>query len=201
MRVRTVDRRQSIIEAALEVFREVGYERASMAAISSRVGGSKATLYGYFRSKEELFAAAMISVMEDQALETVRLLDSSVADVSEGLVKFGEAYLALLTSNEALPIVRAAIAEGSNSDLGARLYEMGIERSWHDMAAYLERLQEQGRLRPSDAHIAAAHLKGLLEAGIIEPLLFGAALWFTPGDAVRNAVETFLIAYGPQDRQ
>ena len=44
MRVKTDDRRAAILEAAVEVFREVGYERASMAAISARVGGSKATL-------------------------------------------------------------------------------------------------------------------------------------------------------------
>lgn len=33
MRVKTDSRRQAILSAALAVFREVGYERASMAAI------------------------------------------------------------------------------------------------------------------------------------------------------------------------
>ncbi|OYW88264.1 MAG: TetR family transcriptional regulator, partial [Sphingobium sp. 32-64-5] len=54
MRVRTDDRRQAILDVATEMFREVGYARASMAAISARIGGSKGTLYGYFKSKEEL---------------------------------------------------------------------------------------------------------------------------------------------------
>ena len=58
MRVRTDQRRQAIIDVALDVFREHGFERASMTMIAGRLGGSKGTLYGYFQSKEELFERA-----------------------------------------------------------------------------------------------------------------------------------------------
>ena len=60
MRVKTDDKRRAILAAALELFREIGYERASMSKISEKIGGSKSTLYNYFKSKEELFSAAMI---------------------------------------------------------------------------------------------------------------------------------------------
>ena len=59
MRVRTEDRRQAIVSVALETFREVGFERTSMAMIARKLGGSKGTLDGYFQSKEELFETAM----------------------------------------------------------------------------------------------------------------------------------------------
>ncbi len=59
MRVKTEERRQAIIEKAREVFQEEGFDRASMSEIAARVGGSKATLYSYFKSKEELFVAVM----------------------------------------------------------------------------------------------------------------------------------------------
>lgn len=198
MRVRTADRRQAIIDAAIQVFREVGYERASMSAISARVGGSKATLYNYFESKETLFAAAMLAVMGEQARVVTALLDASKPDVLLALTEFGKAYLGLVTSEEALSIARAAIAEGGKSELGSRFYESGVEQAWHDVAAFLERLQEQGRIRRCDAHLAAAHLKSLLECGIVEPLLFGALPWFDQADAVNNAVTLFLAAYGPE---
>ena len=55
MRVRTESKREAILEAASHVFLESGFEGASMAEIAARVGGSKATLYGYFGSKEDLF--------------------------------------------------------------------------------------------------------------------------------------------------
>src|ERR1700748_881544 len=50
-------RREAILDVATEVFLEVGYSCASMSAIAARVGGSKGTLYNYFKSKEELFEA------------------------------------------------------------------------------------------------------------------------------------------------
>ena len=59
MRVRTEVKRQEIIRIAGELFEERGYDRTSMSAIAARVGGSKATLYGYFKSKEELLLAVL----------------------------------------------------------------------------------------------------------------------------------------------
>ncbi|CAI1972516.1 Uncharacterized HTH-type transcriptional regulator yvdT [Serratia ficaria] len=59
MKVRTNARRDAIVEEAALLFQEMGYERASMNELAKRVGGSKATLYGYFSSKEELFTAVV----------------------------------------------------------------------------------------------------------------------------------------------
>ena len=42
---------------AADLFRERGYRAATLDEIAKRVGVSKPTLYGYFRSKEELLAA------------------------------------------------------------------------------------------------------------------------------------------------
>ena len=50
-------RRQAILEVAREVFLQEGYAAASMSVIAARVGGSKAPLYSYFPSKEQLFGA------------------------------------------------------------------------------------------------------------------------------------------------
>ncbi len=59
MKVRTEARRNVILEAAVALFKELGYERTSMNELAKRLGGSKATLYGYFASKEELFRAVV----------------------------------------------------------------------------------------------------------------------------------------------
>lgn len=46
--------RAAIVEAALALFREHGYEAATMRAIAQRAGVSTGSAYYYFRSKEEL---------------------------------------------------------------------------------------------------------------------------------------------------
>lgn len=195
MRVKTDARRQSIMEIATELFREVGYERASMAMIAARVGGSKATLYNYFKSKEELFAAAMMDAMEERGQELMTLLDPSRDDVRLVLQRFGEAYLRLVTAPDTLAMTRTAVAEGANTRLGAALYERGPKRGWQEVAAYIRLLQGRGILREADPSVAAAHLKAMLEAGFVEPLLFGATADFVPEDAVAAAVDAFVRAY------
>ena len=59
MRARAGPKRQEIIRIATELLEERGYERTSMSEIAARVGGSKATLYAYFHSKEQLLRAVL----------------------------------------------------------------------------------------------------------------------------------------------
>lgn len=195
MRVKSDSRREAILQIATELFREVGYERASMATISTRVGGSKATLYSYFKSKEALFAAAMVGAMEDQAAQLIDMLDPAEPDLRDVLVRFGRAYLALLTSTDALAITRTAIAEGTNSGLGVELYMLGPRRGWESLEHYMRGLLDRGALRPCDPHVAAGHLKGLLESGVMEPMLFGAPMEFDLEIGIAEAVDVFLRAY------
>lgn len=52
-------RQDRILAGALEVFKKEGFEGATMDEIASESGFGKATLYYYFHSKEEVFAAIM----------------------------------------------------------------------------------------------------------------------------------------------
>jgi AcrR family transcriptional regulator len=59
MRRKTETSRQRIIDAAYECFWRSGYTRTSLDTIAERAGLTKRTLYGYFRSKDDLLAAVM----------------------------------------------------------------------------------------------------------------------------------------------
>src|ERR1700744_640952 len=50
-------RREAILDVAQEVFLEEGFAAASMSTIAAKLGGSKGTLYNYFKSKDDLFNA------------------------------------------------------------------------------------------------------------------------------------------------
>ena len=49
--------RAGILTVAADLFRQRGYRATTLDEIARRIGVSKPTLYGYFRSKEELLAA------------------------------------------------------------------------------------------------------------------------------------------------
>jgi AcrR family transcriptional regulator len=198
VRVKTDERRRLILDAAMELFREVGFARASMQAISTRVGGSKQTLYSYFSSKEELFASAMVAALEKRGYEVLELVDPATDDVGQMLERFGEAYLGFLTSPDRIANNRVAIGSAGTTTLGAVLYEMGPRRLWTETAKRLAPLIDRGTITAPSAELAALHLQALLEAGIYEARLFGAEPPNSGRESVRIAVATFLRLYGPR---
>lgn len=52
-------KRDEIVQVATRLFSEQGYASTTMSAIALEVGGSKATLWAHFPSKEDLFAAVI----------------------------------------------------------------------------------------------------------------------------------------------
>lgn len=58
MNERQADKRDRIVEAAIDVFCSRGFEGASMAEIAERADVAKGTLYLYFTSKEQLAQSA-----------------------------------------------------------------------------------------------------------------------------------------------
>jgi len=58
-RMRAVDRRRQILEAAQHVFAEQNYDTATMAKIATAAGITEPTIYMHFRSKKDLFIAVL----------------------------------------------------------------------------------------------------------------------------------------------
>src|ERR1700735_2390989 len=91
-------RREAILNVAREVFFELGYSAASMSAIAARLGGSKGTLYNYFKNKEELFEAQVRDLCGHGA---DRMVDPPLQeDPIQALPAFGERYLQHLYSEQ-----------------------------------------------------------------------------------------------------
>ena len=197
MRVKTDQQRRAIVETARHVFGQAGFDRTSMSAISATLGGSKTTLYSYFASKEELFAAVMLDAVKEHTDRFQAIFEQRSGSLRSRLRRFGCAYLDLVLSPEVVAIVRSGI-EMREDELGRLLYERGPALNWHLVAGFLAREMAAGRLRTADPLDAALHLKGLLQAGLFEPYLFGAPAQVSTEKAVRNAVDVFLRAYHPE---
>lgn len=201
MRVRTEAKRNAIVEAASEVFLESGYEGASMAQIATRVGGSKATLYGYFSTKEELFVEVMQGVAKRYFEPIFAALEKEHDNLRQALQQFGERTLAVICLETSIQARRAIIAESGRSDIGLRFYERGPKKGVAELAALLARKIEEGELRPCDPEVAALHLMALLDSETVTPCLLGVKQRPTPAfvrQAVARALDTFLLGYAPR---
>jgi TetR/AcrR family transcriptional regulator of autoinduction and epiphytic fitness len=63
----TSGKRQAILEGAVRVFTEQGFEAASMDAVAEAAGVSKRTVYNHFQSKEALFQTIVGDFLAEQA--------------------------------------------------------------------------------------------------------------------------------------
>lgn len=167
MKVRTETRRNAILEVALELFKEQGYERASMNELAKRLGGSKATLYGYFSSKEELFMAVVQSVATSHlaASPTELLKVSGEATLESLLMSFGERMLSVLSNDaDALAVYRMVIAEAGHSKVGQLFYESGPTEFIQTLAGLMASAMEYGELRRADPVVTAMQFSALVTA-------------------------------------
>jgi AcrR family transcriptional regulator len=71
---RPEERKQEIIEAAMRLFREKGYEQTSMADIAKEVHVVQGLCYRYFPSKQDLFNNALDAYVEDCCRPFIRIL-------------------------------------------------------------------------------------------------------------------------------
>ena len=193
-------RRAAILRTATEVFHETGFDRASMSDICNRVGYSKATVYAYFKSKEELLVAIVLDAAEAE-FETVR---SALAEAPAGLTAtlghVGQRYLAFACAPAAVAMRRLALAEAGRNGLGNQYYDLGPGRVITALAGLLHDAMEAGTLRMAGSELAARHLKALLDAEWRERLLFQAIEALGPEQvdaAALRAVSVFMAAYGP----
>lgn len=197
MRVKSEARRQAIVDVAKEAFSKQGFENTSMSEIASRVGGSKATLYNYFSSKEEIFAAVMESSATEQIAGAFKLLEEE-NDIRITLLNFGLHYLSSILAPDIMAIRKMAFNEADRSDIGRHFYENGPKKGWLLVSNYLQQQIEQQRLINCDAGICAMHLKALLEAEVVELYALGVIQKIDNEhikDVVERAVTVFLSAY------
>lgn len=77
--------RQRIVDAAISVFGELGYQRATVQDVVRASGLSVGAVYTYFKNKEELFLVACACEMEAQKAD-LRLRLAELGSVTERLL-------------------------------------------------------------------------------------------------------------------
>lgn len=83
--------RQAILDAALNLFREKGYDAVSIRNIAEAIEYSPATIYLYFKDKNEIFFALQY---EAAAVKRDHILPvAAIEDPWERLVEFGRRYI------------------------------------------------------------------------------------------------------------
>jgi len=149
------DRRTRILDAALRIFSEVGYARATIKRIAVAAGlRSPAALYWYFPDKASLFRA--VAIEQAKLPERVAALNLSAdLPVAEFLTRFGRAFLDFFHGDQIARLIRLAIVE---RDL-VKEFGFSVERDVPNnvfvfLDAYFRLKMADGTLREIDPRAA-----------------------------------------------
>lgn len=195
-------KRQQIIDGARRVFTSTGFDAASMSDIARAADVSKATLYVYFTSKEQLFADICAERRDRNISELIGLLDRTrpIADV---LGEFASEALKRLLVPEVLRSHRIVIGVAERMpEIGRELYQSGPERLHAELAAYMAFHARAGHLHlaETDIRLAAGQFLELSQATVFRPRIYAAAMPEVGAEEIErivsSAVRMFMAAYG-----
>lgn len=192
-------RRKAFVDAARILFFANGYAGTTMSSIAGKVGGSKTTLWSYFPSKEELFAAVVDDIISQygDALAIDLPLDEPVPDV---LRRFGIVLMTKLTATPLLLLYRLVVGEAERfPHLAETFYDRGPRRGKARAAVWVAEKMVRGEIRMGDPMRAVQQFSGLCQSGLYQFAVLG----LREGrdldrlqDEVDAAVDTFYRAWG-----
>ena len=154
-------RRERIIQVARSVFYEVGYAGASMSMISARLGGSKATLYAYFNSKEELFEA----IIREQCAGMAELFEAHIGsdDLRQSLTAMARALMGAVMSDPTIRTIQLVVEESHrNPHLAQMFHNVMQSQGASSMHGLLQAAHDKGQIDAPNIEEATSVLKSLL---------------------------------------
>jgi TetR/AcrR family transcriptional repressor of mexJK operon len=193
------EKAESILAAARRMFLASGFGAVSMDAIAREAGASKATLYAYFASKEELFGAVVAGEGE-RYFRDFSAGEFDPEEVETALTKIARRFLDLVLSPDVIAVNRITIAEAVRfPQLGEVFWRAGPERTRVQIEAFLRRADAAGTLSVADPRLAAGQFIALLRGDVHLRQLLRLDAPINAAQravAVKDAVAAFLRTYG-----
>jgi AcrR family transcriptional regulator len=194
-------RREQLIVAAELLFLRNGFANTSVNAIVREAGGSLATLYAEFGSKEALFESVL-----SQRAERFFPEDGSepreTFDAQTELRALATHMLKRMLSDDGLAVYRIAVHEAPHFPaLRKAMLEVAMPGLVSRTAFYLQSLTHRGVLnigeRGNNATIAASQFISLVQGQLVFSAACGAQINARMrATHVQNAVDAFLNMYG-----
>lgn len=131
---------EDLLDIALDLFLEHGFERTSIDAIAAAAGMAKRTIYQRYEEKHALFKAALLRAIE-QWIVPVEVLRSAETDSFEDtLRRIGHILVENIMTPAGLRLLRITNAESNRMpEIGAYTYKHGTARTLAYLADLFQR--------------------------------------------------------------
>ncbi|WP_437160317.1 TetR/AcrR family transcriptional regulator [Marinovum sp. B10] len=189
-----------VMIGARKVFFRCGYEGATVDAIAAEGKVSKATLYSYYPTKEQLFLSVIESECGRLADEILRPLIASLEPRAQ-LEELALRMVDLTLDDTYIRLLRTCVgASEALPDAGEVYFAAGPKPARELVGRILERLTREGALDVDDVRRASDHFIHLCVSGLLMPRLLAVKRAVHREKHAREAVAAFLRLYGSGHR-
>ncbi len=188
---------EELLDTALDLFLEKGFERTSIDAITAAAGMAKRTVYARYGDKTNLFKAALTRAIEEWIVPVERLQAVETDDHEETLCRIGDILVANILSPAGLRLLRLTNAES------VKMPEIGMFNVRHGTEptlAYLSDLFRRRLVRDgssvANTESAAQAFLNLVVGGLANNAAWGLTIEPDAADQhVRFSVRLFLNGF------
>lgn len=142
-----MDTKQELMEIALELFEEKGYDNTTIEDIHTKLGVSKGAFYHYFDSKEDMLEKIAVDFSEGLLTDIREITDNDKISARKKLEKIIVLVLQnKLTRRKRRDQIKIALQDRKNFKLKENIYFKLKERVLTPLEAVLEQGIEEGEM-------------------------------------------------------
>lgn len=193
------DRRDQILEAALTVFADKGFDRATNKDIAREAGITAGLIYHYFKSKKEVLLEAMEKY---SPLKVIRSITPEMLEMKpeEFLRIVVQEVLAVLENGKFIAMIKVFLPEAMHNGVLAPVVFGAMKEATSFLEGYFKARMKAGQLINADAALTSHLLLGGLMDLVLRRMVIRdpMVLKFSREQIVRSVVETTLKGLLPR---
>lgn len=160
---RGFERCNLFLDVATDLFIQHGYEYVSLDQIVEVAGGSKATIYKYFGSKQGLFFAICQKRCDIFLEKITEICQQEGVNLKQDLVKLLFDLYQLFVDEKGSAFARLMVQTvQSDRQLSQQLYDIGIQKAIDMLADYFQKLHDLKQIHCPKPQISATYFLGFL---------------------------------------
>ncbi|GGV41364.1 TetR family transcriptional regulator [Actinomadura cremea] len=167
-------RHAELLDTALDLFLEHGYELATIEMIASRVAMTKRTIYARYPEKAALFLAAVLRAIERQAVPREVLDELDDGDLAGTLKAVARLRIDQVATPDGLRLQRVINTESYRfPEIFVANYELSTALVVDFVAGLLDRASEAGRIVPTNSEQAARAFMSMVVGSQVRAIVAG----------------------------
>lgn len=193
-------RHAELLDRALELFLQNGYEMATIDAIAAAVGMTKRTVYALYPDKSSLFKATVQRAIDRWMIPIETLHAAETQDLEATLRAVARLRLKNAISPAGLRLQRIINAESYRyPEIAKQAYEQGTRPTIEFLADLLRRHTKAGTVKVTEPELAATTFLSMVIGGPVRAFVLGGSMTEREQEQrIRYCVRLFLDGARPR---